>query len=53
MKGAFNENSFSGFLSDLISGRSSLDDLKQKITVKTVDKWDGKDAPKIEENDEL
>ena len=49
MKGAFDENNFNAFLNDLISGRTGLDDLKQKIAVKKADKWDGKDAKPIEE----
>jgi len=28
MKGAFDEDKLAGFLSDLISGRASLDDMK-------------------------
>ena len=28
MKGAFDDSNFSGFLNDLISGRTGLDDLK-------------------------
>ena len=54
MKGSFDESSFSGFLSDLISGRVGLDNLKNKPAFKNVDSWDGEDAPKIDEgNDEL
>jgi hypothetical protein len=49
MKASFNENNFSTFLSDLISGRSALEDLKGKITFKNADPWDGKDAKPLEE----
>ena len=49
MKGSFSESKTSDFLSDLMSGRVGLEDLKQKIQIKKVDLWDGKDAPKIEE----
>jgi hypothetical protein len=48
MKGAFDEDKLSTFLSDLISGRAGLEDLKNKPEFKKVDKWDGKDAPVIE-----
>jgi hypothetical protein len=41
MKGSFDESSFSGFLSDLISGRVGLEDLKTKPVFKKVDSWDG------------
>jgi len=55
MKGSFDESNFSGFLSDLISGRVGLDDLKTKPVFKKVDNWDGNDAPRIDEGttDEL
>jgi protein disulfide-isomerase A6 len=49
MKGAFNEDKLATFLSDLISGRASLDDLKTKPEFKKADLWDGKDAAPIEE----
>ena len=48
MKAAFDEEKLSGFLSDLISGRAALDDLKKKIIIKKADKWDGNDAPPLE-----
>ena len=55
MKGSFDDASYSGFLSDLISGRVGLDDLKAKPVFKKADNWDGQDAPKIDEGttDEL
>ena len=46
---AFNEEKLGSFLSDLLSGRVSLDDLKTKLAVKKADKWDGKDAKPMEE----
>ena len=49
LKGAFNEEKLGSFLSDLLSGRVSLDDLKTKLAVKKADKWDGKDAKPMEE----
>jgi hypothetical protein len=47
LKGSFSEDKLSGFLSDLMSGGVSLDDLKTKIAIKKADKWDGKDAAPI------
>mmetsp|Transcript_30822 Transcript_30822/g.30328 ORF Transcript_30822/g.30328 Transcript_30822/m.30328 type:complete len:161 (+) Transcript_30822:796-1278(+) len=49
MKGAYDESNFNSFLSGLISGGVSLDDLKKKVAVKKADKWDGEDAKPIEE----
>lgn len=51
MKGAFDEDKLSTFLSDLISGGVGLDDLKKKVVIKKADKWDGKDAPPLESLD--
>lgn len=48
MKGSFAEDKLSDFLNDLINGRVSLDDLKNKPVFKKADKWDGKDAPPLE-----
>lgn len=48
MKGSFDEDKLAGFLSDLISGRATLDELKNKPAFKKADKWDGKDAPPLE-----
>lgn len=57
MKASFSENNFSEFLSDLMSGRTGLDDLKAKLSFKSSEAWDGKDATPIEEeglyNDDL
>lgn len=56
MKAAFNGDTLGSFLSDLMSGRVALDDLKTKPAFKKADKWDGKDAqPVVEETygDEL
>ncbi len=51
MKAAFSGETLGSFLSDLMSGRVGLDDLKTKPTFKKADKWDGKDAqPIVEEN---
>lgn len=47
LKGSFSEGKLADFLSDLMSGRVGLDDLKSKIVVKKTDKWDGKDAQPV------
>jgi protein disulfide-isomerase A6 len=49
LKGSFNQDRLADFLSDLLSGRVSLEDIKGKIVVKPADKWDGQDAKPIEE----
>ena len=49
MKAAFSGDSLSNFLSDLMSGRVGLDDLKGKLAIKKADKWDGQDAKPIVE----
>lgn len=48
-KGSFSDDKVADFLSDLMSGRVALDDLKQKLAIKKADKWDGKDAQPIVE----
>ena len=48
MKAAFDEDKLADFLSDLISGRAALDDLKKQPSFKKADKWDGNDAPPLE-----
>lgn len=49
LKGSFSDDKLADFLSDLMSGRVSLDDMKQKLAIKKSDKWDGKDAQPIVE----
>jgi protein disulfide-isomerase A6 len=49
LKGSFSEDKLGDFLSDLMSGKVSLDDLKAKLAIKKADKWDGKDAKPLEE----
>ena len=49
MKASFNQENFSTFCNEVISGRVLLDDLKTKIVVKKADAWDGEDAKPIQE----
>mgnify|MGYP001082816334 FL=1 len=49
MKGGFDQKGLNSWLGDLLIGKGGLEDLKQEFKVKKVDKWDGKDAPVIEE----
>ena len=49
LKGSFNQERLSDFLSDLMSGRVSLEDLKSKPAIKQADKWDGNDATPYQE----
>ena len=51
MKGSFSEKNIGGFLEGIMIGKESLMDLKFQIEFKTVDKWDGEDAPEIIEED--
>jgi hypothetical protein len=48
MKAAFDEKSFSNYLSDLMSGKVGLEDFKTKVTFKTSEAWNGQDAPPME-----
>ena len=49
MKGAFDDSNFTGFLNDLISGRTGHHDLKSKLVFKKADNWDGNDAKPIDD----
>jgi len=53
MKAAFNEDNFSEFLTGLMIGKESLEDLLKPIEIKKRDKWDGKDAPPLEAIEEV
>lgn len=48
-KASFSTETLNSFLNGLLSGSESLNDLKFDIKIKTVEAWDGNDAPKIEE----
>jgi hypothetical protein len=41
MRAAFDEKKFGDFLSDLIIGKTSLEELKAKMTFKKADAWNG------------
>jgi hypothetical protein len=49
MRGSFSESNLNDFLSDLLIGRGGLVKLPGQVKWKKADKWDGKDAPVIEE----
>jgi len=49
LKAAFNNDSLNSFLTGLMAGRESLEDMKTEMEFKKVSNWDGKDAPIIEE----
>ena len=49
MKGGFDSKGLNAWLGDLLIGKGGLEDLKGEFKVKKVDKWDGKDAPVLEE----
>lgn len=48
MKGSLTEEKINDFLSDLVGGKASLEDLKNKPVFKKADKWDGKDAAPLD-----
>lgn len=49
MRGSFTTKDIKQFCADLMTGRARLEDLKKPFDIKRVDQWNGKDAPKIEE----
>jgi len=50
MNGAFSVENINSYLQSVLQGRGNKSDLpKQGINFKKADKWDGKDAPVIEE----
>jgi hypothetical protein len=51
MRSSFSAKNLNEFSSDLLIGKGGLETLTSQIKVKKVDKWDGKDAPVIEEED--
>lgn len=51
MRGSFSKDNVSQFLQDLLVGKGGLSKLDKEFKVKKVDKWDGKDAPVLEEED--
>jgi hypothetical protein len=48
MKAAFDGKAYAEFLGDLLVGKAGLNELKTKIELKKVDKWDGSDAPPLD-----
>ena len=48
MKGSLTEEKINDFLSDLVGGKASLEDLKNKPVFKKADKWDGNDAAPLD-----
>ena len=51
MRGSFSTNNLNDFLSDLLIGRGGLTNLAGEFKLKKAEKWDGKDAPPLEEDD--
>ena len=51
MRSSFSVKNLNEFATNLLIGKGGLEDLSQKITIKKADKWDGKDAAPIEEED--
>ena len=51
MRSSFSSKNLNEWLSDLLIGRGGLENLSSPIKIKKTDKWDGKDAAVIEEED--
>lgn len=51
MRSSFSEGNVNSFLQDLLIGKGGLMKLEKEFKVKKADKWDGKDAPALEEED--
>lgn len=49
MRGSFSQDNVSQFLQDLLIGKGGLSKLDKDFKIKKAEKWDGKDAPPIEE----
>ena len=53
MKGGFSEKGINEFIGNLLIGKGGLESLREEFKVKKVDKWDGKDAPVLEDDSYL
>ena len=51
MKGGYHEKGINEWLQGLLTGRGGLEKLSKPLAFKKVDKWDGKDAPALEEEE--
>jgi hypothetical protein len=51
MRSSYSVSNLSEFAQSLLIGKGGLETLTSQIKVKKVDKWDGKDAAPIEEED--
>lgn len=51
MRGSYSQDNIGQFLSDLMIGKGGLSKLAKDFKVKKAEKWDGKDAPPLEEID--
>jgi len=50
MRGSYSEDNVGQFLGDLLIGRGGLEKLAKDFKIKKAEKWDGKDAPPIQDN---
>jgi hypothetical protein len=50
MRGSFSTQNLQEFLTDLLIGKGGLQKLPGELKFKKADKWDGKNAPALEEN---
>lgn len=53
MRGSFSANNLNDFINDLLIGKGGLQQLYGEINLKKADKWDGKDAPPLEDDSSM
>ena len=53
MRGSFSANNLKDFINDLLIGKGGLQQLYGEINLKKADKWDGKDAPPLEDDSSM
>jgi hypothetical protein len=49
MRGSYSQDNVGQFLQDLLIGKGGLGKLDKEFKIKKAEKWDGKDAPALEE----
>ncbi len=49
MRGSYSQENVGQFLDDLLIGKGGLSKLDKEFKIKKAEKWDGQDAPPLEE----
>ena len=52
MSTSYTDKNLQNFLLELLAGKAGLSPLRSKMTFQTSDKWDGTEAPIIEEEEQ-